>query len=63
MGFASAGVVAPGLLDFDFHDIKGTAGGGLRFMFDRDERLNGRFDVGVANDGTSAFYIQINEAF
>ncbi len=63
VGFASAGVVAPGLLDFDFHDIKGTAGGGLRFMFDRDERLNGRFDVGVANDGTSAFYIQINEAF
>lgn len=63
VGFASAGMVAPSLLDFNPKNIKGAAGGGLRFMFDRDERLNGRFDVAVSNEGEPNFYIQINEAF
>ena len=47
VAFGSVGMVAPSLLDFKLKDIKGAAGGGLRFMFDRDERLNGRFDVVV----------------
>ena len=63
VGFGSAGMVAPSLLDFKLKDMKGAAGGGLRFMFDKDERLNGRFDVGVSNEGEANFYIQINEAF
>ncbi len=63
VGFASAGVVAPSLLSFDLRTTRVAAGGGLRFMFDRDERLNGRFDVGVSADGTPNFYVQINEAF
>lgn len=63
VAFGSAGMVAPSLLEFKPSDIKGAAGGGLRFMFDRDERLNGRFDVGVSNEGEANFYIQINEAF
>ena len=63
VAFGSVGMVAPSLLDFKLKDIKGAAGGGLRFMFDRDERLNGRFDVGVSNEGEPNFYIQINEAF
>lgn len=63
VAFGSAGMVAPSLLDFHPKNIKGAAGGGLRFMFDRDERLNGRFDIGVSNEGEPNFYVQINEAF
>lgn len=63
VAFGSAGMVAPSLLDFKPADIKGAAGGGLRFLFDKDERLNGRFDVGVSNEGEANFYLQINEAF
>ena len=53
-----------------FHDwdgifvggLKPSYGGGLRYAFDAEQRINGRLDVAFGRD-TSSFYVQLGEAF
>ncbi len=62
VGFAGAGNVSP-KIDRSLHkDIKASYGFGLRFLFDKKEKIQVRFDYGMGK-GTSGFYASIFEAF
>ena len=60
--FAGLGRVAHTISEFDLAGMKYSAGGGLRFAIQEDERITVRFDVGKSNDD-SAFYFALLEAF
>jgi hypothetical protein len=60
--FASAGDVGSSLNTYKLTHLKYSYGFGLRFMFDKKERINIRFDVAFGNN-TSGIYFAIKEAF
>ncbi len=61
--FLGAGDVAPELMKFTFSTIKYSYGFGLRFLFNSEEKVNLRMDLGFGNDGNSGIYFGIEEAF
>ena len=61
--FAGAGDVAPELMKFSLTKLKYSYGLGLRFLFNKDEKVNLRMDLGFGNDGNSGIYFGIEEAF
>ena len=61
--FGGVGQVGNTLADFDEGGLKYTGGAGLRFRFNRRDRLNVRFDYGVGRDGSTGFYFNFGEAF
>ncbi|MCC2547512.1 outer membrane protein assembly factor [Hymenobacter sp. BT175] len=61
--FAGAGQVADQLGDFGLSDFKLAGGAGIRFRFNRRDRLNIRFDYGVGSGGSKGLYFGVNEAF
>ncbi|MDW3192968.1 MAG: BamA/TamA family outer membrane protein [Cytophagales bacterium] len=63
VAYLGAGDVAENLEDFRLGEFKYAGGVGLRFQVVRDERLNIRFDYGLARRNQSAFYVSILEAF
>jgi outer membrane protein assembly factor BamA len=48
---------------FHFADTKYNAGIGLRFLVDKKERTNLRFDYAIGQDGNSGFYVSFGESF
>ena len=60
--FAGVGQVMHSWRDFTFEGFKYSVGGGLRWAFDRENRVNLRFDFGAGPDSTG-FYINVREAF
>lgn len=62
VAFGAVGDVADELSAFDAREFKYAAGGGLRFMVNKSDRLNIRLDYGFGNE-TSGFYFAIAEAF
>jgi outer membrane protein assembly factor BamA len=60
--FADAGQVGAAPSAFTLPGVWVGWGGGLRFVFDDQERVSLRLDVGVAR-GTPQFYLSFNEAF
>ena len=60
--FIAAGDVAGDWNDFYLNNIKYTYGFGLRFVFDKDEQINVRMDLGYGK-GTSGIYFSLEEAF
>lgn len=48
---------------FQFSQTKYNAGVGLRFMVDKKERTNLRFDYAIGQDGNSGFYVSFGESF
>jgi hypothetical protein len=61
-GFASLGGVASSLDKARLTDLHYTVGGGLRFIFDEDDKLTVRFDIGFTELGSN-FYVTLREAF
>jgi outer membrane protein assembly factor BamA len=61
--FAGAGDVAPDMLSLNSDDFKYSYGGGLRFLFDQEQRVNIRMDVGFGSNGSNGIYFGIEEAF
>ncbi|MBC6606802.1 BamA/TamA family outer membrane protein [Hymenobacter sp. BT188] len=61
--FGGVGQVGNTLSSFDEGGLKATGGAGVRFQFNRQDRLNVRFDYGVGSGGSSGFYFSIGEAF
>ena len=61
--FGGAGNVADQLMTYDFHTMKYSVGGGLRFQFNRKEKINLRMDIGYGFDGSTGIYFGIEEAF
>ena len=62
-GVAFVGLGDVGYRLSDFNHPKPAGGAGLRFTFDRRERLNVRADYGVGQGGSGGFYFSIGEAF
>jgi hypothetical protein len=60
--FAGVGDVSPNALSFRFPSLKYSYGAGVRFMADRKERVNFRFDFAVGKN-ENAFYVSFGEAF
>lgn len=60
--FASVGGIGDQLEDFNIGNLKYTVGVGLRFLLDKRERLNIRFDLGFGKN-TNNYYLNIAEAF
>lgn len=60
---AGAGDVAPEMMKFSLSDAKVSYGGGLRYLLDKEKKVNLRFDVGVTNKGDIGVYFGIEEAF
>jgi len=54
--------VADRLSRIDFAKAKHSLGLGLRYTFNRDEKINLRLDVGFTGEGRG-FYISATEAF
>jgi hypothetical protein len=59
-----------GGLSYLYHDLEGSDarlfynyGAGLRFLIDRKEQVNLRFDYAIGADGQSGFYIGFGESF
>ncbi len=61
VAFAGVGDVGHSVSDFDHPRVAG--GAGLRFTFNRRERLNVRADYGIGMGNSSGFYFSIGEAF
>jgi outer membrane protein assembly factor BamA len=63
VAFASVGQVGDRLDSFGFGRLKRAAGGGLRLMLNRREKLNIRIDYAIGSDKASGLYFNIGEAF
>jgi outer membrane protein assembly factor BamA len=63
VGFAGFGDVASQIDKFQLNDFKYTVGFGFRFMFDSQERINARLDIGFGKGGNSRIYALVIEAF
>jgi outer membrane protein assembly factor BamA len=62
VGFAGVGNVADRSSRLDFTNPKYNLGLGLRYMLNRDEKINLRLDMGFTDEGRG-FYISATEAF
>lgn len=62
VAFLGTGGVYRNISDFQFEKLKPSYGAGLRFMLDKSENLNIRFDWGIGQ-GSNEFYLGIAEAF
>lgn len=63
VAFAGFGDVANKVLDLEFSEFKYVMGTGIRFAVLPDQKLNLRFDFGVAKGGQTGFYVGMREAF
>lgn len=63
VAFVGAGDVFSKSTDLSLGDLKLNYGVGLRFMLDKKEKLNIRFDYGAGNESDGNFYVNIAEAF
>ena len=61
--FGGLGNVANGILEYDFRTMKYSYGFGLRFQFNKKQKVNLRADIGFGNDGNRGVYFGIEEAF
>ena len=63
VAFVGAGDVFNKSTELKINDLKLNYGVGLRFMLDKKEKLNIRFDFGSGNETDGNFYVNIAEAF
>lgn len=61
--FAGNALVAKEIDQFQWKNIRTTAGLGLRIRVDKKRKVNARIDFGVSSDLTTGFYFTIGEAF
>jgi hypothetical protein len=61
--FAGVGDVTDEVMNLSFSDVKYSYGGGLRFRFNEEQKVNLRVDMGFGNDGQKGIYFGIEEAF
>lgn len=62
VGFVGNAVVASHLSSVTIKNVRTTAGAGLRFLLDKERKINLRVDYGFSKE-SSGFYLTIGEAF
>ena len=63
VAFAGVGDVAEDLQKFTLKDLKYSFGLGIRFLFNKEQKVNLRMDIGIGQDGNTGLYFGIEEAF
>ena len=63
VAFGGMGNVSSNMLEFQFSNLKYSYGAGLRFLFNKKQKVNLRMDIGFGNDGNRGIYFGIQEAF
>lgn len=63
VAFAGVGDVGEEIIDLSLNEIKYSYGGGLRYLFNKKEKVNFRMDIGIGKDGNTGIYFGIEEAF
>jgi len=61
--FGSVGTVATSPDKYQMSEMKISYGAGLRFLFNEEEMVNLRMDLGITRDGSTGIYFGIGEAF
>ena len=61
--FGSVGTVATSPDKYQISEMKISYGAGLRFLFNKDEGVNLRMDLGITREGETGVYFGIGEAF
>ncbi len=61
--FAGIGDVSDDLMKFRLDELKYSYGAGLRFLFNKEQNVNLRMDIGFGKKGNSGVYFGIEEAF
>lgn len=61
--FGGTGIIYRSVLGINQEAIKPNAGLGLRFLIDKKENINLRFDYAIGKDTESGFYISFGESF
>ena len=61
--FADMGTVAPSPEKYQMSQMKYSFGAGLRFLFNEEEGVNLRMDLGITTEGDTGVYFGIGEAF
>jgi len=61
--FGAVGEVAPRMRDFTLGGTRVAGGAGLRFRFNRRDRLNLRLDYGIGSGNSKGIYFAVGEAF
>ena len=61
--FGGLGSVASEWKEYAMDNIKYSAGGGLRFVLSKQEKLSLRLDYGIGQGTNRGFYVQLGEAF
>ena len=61
--FGGLGSVASKWKEYAMDNIKYSAGGGLRFVLSKQEKLSLRLDYGIGQGTNRGFYVQLGEAF
>ena len=61
--FGSVGTVAPSPDKYQISEMKISYGAGLRFLFNKEEGVNLRMDLGITRKGETGVYFGIGEAF
>ena len=57
------GTVAPSPDKYQISEMKFSYGAGLRFLFNKEEGVNIRVDLGITTEGDTGVYFGIGEAF
>ena len=63
VAFAGIGDVSAEMTDLNLNELKHSYGGGLRYLFNKKEKVNLRMDIGIGRDGNTGVYFGIEEAF
>ena len=61
--FGGVGTVASSPEKYEMKEMKVSYGAGLRFLFNKDEGVNLRMDLGITPQGDTGVYFGIGEAF
>lgn len=61
--FGGISKLYPSFDKLSFNDIKPNYGAGIRFVIDRKQNINLRFDYALASDGQDGFYVSFGESF
>lgn len=61
--FGALGNVSEDIVKYDFQTLKYSVGSGIRFLFNKKEKINLRADIGVGKGGNAGIYFGIEEVF
>ncbi len=63
VAFGGLGDVSSEFITYDFSNLKYSVGGGLRYLFNKKQKINLRMDIAIGKDGNTGIYFGLEEAF